>query len=1088
MDHQILVELQSIISNIQSSFRTESEQSTSARFAALCQAPGSWRIFLQILPDPTTHNDTVFFFLSIGLNRVLWTQWQAFSIEERDLFASQVMALITTRSHSLQPFARLKLEQVLAGICANAGDFSPVTQLLVSPDSSDASSISKAMVGLSALKTALDEALGDDPRLMGTQKTAVTQAANNIILPATRHACTTLTLALTTLTSTPSLDPGLVEAYSQLVQVSLGLLQTIVLRVSVGQHLSQDVLDLLFSIAQLSTQQAEFSSSSIQAIEVLSELMGKKYLPPAPSALKPGNSPSDQSADMLVALVSKAIYLMQSAGRQGLIERSPVILPLLEFLVVFSENHMGRCLVQAPQRVTSFVQELTTLACATAKPEVLLKVASVWDAILGLSDEMKAYVLQTLQEPLLLSLASHLVHCCMLQRNTELVEVYADDILEEMSLDPFCDPHIREVVSHCLQQSVTISSSGRIEDVSASEGSALLLASMRLLAELSGSSAVTAMLGQTVPGLLSDCLATMSSTRPLLTADNTPALDICFLVRILPICTPCDMLISQLVGLQTRLIDAKCLTRGKEYKCLLIAIAQVLGQALQRVSTVPQSSENTAVVQTLPAIVKIVCAIAADVASSQGDAASALSDVLSAALVVLLQSLVNTRDAIHAIISSPDNAQSEFSAVVTTPLLQWVELPDWPTGPRLSREAHSLLICCVDQLVSGSIATHYGSQLSEIASRGPALLRDPVQASHVIKLVTAIDALVTHHSIAKALYRQLLISTLEPLKEALPSLCDNCFQCLAEAVSAGGDVRALLRCSFVLVCLASGLLRCLGKGSFGSTARKVFSTCVAFTDGPPDSSPGKRVIEEATGMGIELWRQMLILLQVIAESSSAISQSVPEQAASSRLLLESAASTLSSERVRTDLLYDVLKSGATSINCYWSARMPGGRRAEVAPSIEAIVLLLVSLVTASLAIEVSPENALMAIDGMTLLGSTHGIFSEPFFLQSCWCPLVDSIVRSLVMRTQTLHAEPLEGLLRLLQTAPSPMKIVESGSAALAHGANSYLAQSIVMVASAAGCDHCGPEILNKLSAPTPDISWALQYASSEVAKRAILH
>jgi len=256
-------ELVSIIQSVQGQFRGagrggggETEQQASQRFFRLCGQAGAWHLFLQALYSNPGCGDDVFFFVCLGLHRIVWSQWASLRPDEQSAFAAQVVALVSERGAQLQPYARKKLEQVLAGICANAGDFSPVTGLLVAAsDGTDAASLQRAVVGLSSLQAALEEALSpQEARLVPGQKEAVVKAASAMVLPATNHACSMLALALSTLTSAPPAAGSAPEAALRcLVQVSLSVLRVIVAQVPVGPHLSLDVLQLLFSAAELGT-------------------------------------------------------------------------------------------------------------------------------------------------------------------------------------------------------------------------------------------------------------------------------------------------------------------------------------------------------------------------------------------------------------------------------------------------------------------------------------------------------------------------------------------------------------------------------------------------------------------------------------------------------------------------------------------------------------------------------------------------------------------------------------------------------------------------------------------------------------------
>ncbi len=114
-----------------------------------------------------------------------------------------------------------------------------------------------------------------------------------------------------------------------------------------------------------------FVEASVSAVDVLAELMGKRYIPRSPAAAAAGK---DVGADLLVNLVAKAVGLLQKYRAQGDVDDSPVVLPLVEFITSFAESHLERCLASPSSslavNIHAFLSELASLSTASMVPEV----------------------------------------------------------------------------------------------------------------------------------------------------------------------------------------------------------------------------------------------------------------------------------------------------------------------------------------------------------------------------------------------------------------------------------------------------------------------------------------------------------------------------------------------------------------------------------------------------------------------------------------------------------------------------------------------------------------------------------------------
>jgi hypothetical protein len=378
----------------------------------------------------------------------------------------------------------------------------------------------------------------------------------------------------------------------------------------------------------------------------------------------------------------------------------------------------------------------------------------------------------------------------------------------------------------------------------------------------------------------------------------------------------------------------------------------------------------------------------------------------------------------------------------------FVEMPRSETN--LPHEAVALLSGCCDILSGGELADRFSRACLECSeSEG---WRDPVHMDHTIKLCLCLDAVVRHHALAKVIYRQLLTSALEPLKTALPALCHAFLQAsLSSSASAlqPAASQGLMRGVEVCLALSCSLLRCLGKLSFGPTVAAVTTVAVGFIAAPdPYAQQGQLVQLQVQGVNgatrllsfgavgaVEVLRWLLILLQARAETTSATASSVPQQVQQVAAALEAIVPCLSDSRVCGELLRDCLRCGTVAVLSYWSS----GRTSQAgtstptsgqgaAPLVEEVVVVLTTLVQGSLTGESSPEDALVAIEGVISFGNGGGggpgIFSQSFFLRRSFTPLCMAVIRCLVRRWHSLHAEPLERLLEAMLIAAAPLAIV----------------------------------------------------------------
>jgi hypothetical protein len=87
-------------------------------------------------------------------------------------------------------------------------------------------------------------------------------------------------------------------------------MRELVVKLPVGPHLSFQVLTCLFGVVeryhQQQTQVQGSASNAVLAVEVLTEVMSKRYIPPSADG-----SASDAGAGILVELVAQAVGILQ---------------------------------------------------------------------------------------------------------------------------------------------------------------------------------------------------------------------------------------------------------------------------------------------------------------------------------------------------------------------------------------------------------------------------------------------------------------------------------------------------------------------------------------------------------------------------------------------------------------------------------------------------------------------------------------------------------------------------------------------------------------------------------------------------------
>jgi hypothetical protein len=297
-------------------------------------------------------------------------------------------------------------------------------------------------------------------------------------------------------------------------------------------------------------------------------------------------------------------------------------------------------------------------------------------------------------------------------------------------------------------------------------GTALLHDVNMLFAELVSSSGVAQWLNQTTSQLLTQNIALLSngSTQP--TAKTCAALDICFIVRLLPMITSNkNELILQLTDLAVRLMEARMHSYGKELLVLEISCCHIAGQIMQSgylaasAATQGLTQELRATMTSLFSVLLRGLAAVSDVYISPSPGA-----IVVAVCVLLNQAIAafsDLLDAEAAINSTSSVKGSVFQALNT--LLD--------KSKDLSVEAYALLICAHDHLDPNSVASSLVAQCMECVALlesncSKNVANSKAQIGAVIRVCGAMDSLSRHHSLSKAPRRQCLVAHFTPLQVA----------------------------------------------------------------------------------------------------------------------------------------------------------------------------------------------------------------------------------------------------------------------------------------------------------------------------------
>lgn len=148
-------------------------QNAEQRMSEIQNDDSSWHILLNFL---TVTDDSLLFFIGQGLTGIAWRSFSKLDPQEQNIFTEAITQTLVERK-DISTFARSKIEQVLAAICASSCSLNPVTSMVVDITQPGFD------VGISALRTVFEEVLKDDPRIPPDHHKALLESSAEVLQP-----------------------------------------------------------------------------------------------------------------------------------------------------------------------------------------------------------------------------------------------------------------------------------------------------------------------------------------------------------------------------------------------------------------------------------------------------------------------------------------------------------------------------------------------------------------------------------------------------------------------------------------------------------------------------------------------------------------------------------------------------------------------------------------------------------------------------------------------------------------------------------------------------------------------------------------
>lgn len=958
---------------------TNEERNTAeAQLSVIIEQEGALPAFLDALYSA---EDTVFFFICLGLQRILWKRWGQLEQQDQSRVTQALSEALTTRGASakttaLQVFARRKLEQVVSCVCAQLGSLDPVVavlQALSVPAAGEeegheaASEIRRLISQLSLLRTVLEETLNlGDPRLTPQQQEAAQAAAVGMVVPATALACSTIQRFMGELGTTT--DPSSRQKYLALISLSIDALKVILAKIPIGPHITADVLRLLFALSQLGAgADDQLIPVASSALEGLQELMAKRFVP----------------SEGLLLLAEKASTLLTEYRGACTASSSPACLPaLLDFICSFAVTHVARCMQLPGGQATVFqlVQGMVAISTKCKEPEVLVKLTGVWSELLEI-ETISGYLVggpdaahvTQMEAGEKLSLVKHFLYASLCTRNESLAEDYLQDMIEGCPVGlggasaAIVDLKLRKIaevgqlglggasagpLSGISSQGGDGSGGGAVEgaEEESNSGSALVLQVQQFTASMSACPLVRQMLVFVVEEM-SALLALQQQQGQGQERRQAASMDLAHLARVLTCCLEPPQVMLSLLSLLVAQAQAQAqmVTYSLETSHLWVTLCHVLGQMSHYIASLPSDQRRQAMHQTLPQLLQI---------TEQG-CDSRLSPPPASVIISTVALLLQWLSAAWIELGSAHGQDAQWDSLVASALQVVRNLGRGTMGP----EAHGLLACCCDVLDHGSTAQAASGEVRAACE----ILRSaqtvgPVQAILSLKaagnffgvkraLVT-LTAIFMHHgssgnssisSVSSLQRKQLIASIGDDFPDVLSELTSLLFQ-LASVQPSVYDCDELQRTSSglsrgrrdssgtthtqiisvtpVAINLSYTMLQTLGRTAVHGAAQ-VFRSGVHFfsDDGSGNGAGmGAAMLQGASATMILLARHMLKLLLALTEggaSRGANASALRLDELSLRLLNCMSNALGTDAKLVAELLQDVLLAGTSAARTFW---------------------------------------------------------------------------------------------------------------------------------------------------------------------------
>ena len=751
-------------------------------------------------------------------------------------------------------------------------------------------------------------------------------------------------------------------------------------------------------------------------------------------------------------------------------------------------------------QITLLLRELAVLSCISAEPRYLLKIAEMWETLLSL-ETLKSQLLEVESVNVCSPVVTFLVTNCSIQNNLLLFELL-DELEDDFTIEPLSDPLMRHLLAHALadDHNITGGVSNKVihsskershEKLSGVEehlcvGTSLRSSAKNCISELVGAPDAFAWFSQNVPQFMQNALQTLMNTTGISRRKQTAAaLDICFYVNLLPLCTPSIELFSLLTPLIHQLVSSRIYTQGKAFIGMIVSCIQVAGQIVQSFGHTINSKNignMTAVSATVGTISTNILYIVQSVELACDIRISPSPyPIMMSCCVFLLQSTTALVSRLNEI---PDVRQNMIESLNNTIVPNLFNLPI---------EIHAILICVLDQLyplTSENYTKELYNLTMTICSHQDAVTL-LAESNHMLSLArycASLDALARHYSsISTPLERQRFITSVTLLQQCVYPLMNTCILVLTytsnnsttnhypttgfSSASTLAKYGSILNICTLVLSLTCGLQQSLGKKSFGSSSLQIFQCCINFVT----SQNGNSVMVNISGL--LFIKGLLNLSNAISLSSTASDTTVDFQVNMTEQLIGFICKYLTDPHICAELLSETLKAGITSIGCYWKSEYfkgsfannnnPSGSPPTKAihnltqPACYPIAILITQLFVGSMNPNINPLDATTALDGMNQLHDKHNLFSALWFQSSgSWMNILTACLKSLVLLTHPTLIDSIIELLTKLQKSDLSHNIETSP---LSQGFWTVLGNETYRIASELGAEGTVISYLNEV-------------------------